>query len=67
MPKLKPIVAATPEALAAALGLSSIEAKERQVQYALLTRLKEIACEHSFTPRRSPGGPEPHEPVSPRC
>ena len=49
MRKLKPIVAATPEALAGALGLSSTEAKERQVQHALLKRLKEIAREHSFT------------------
>ena len=49
MPKLKPIVATTPEALAAALGLSSTEAKEWQVQHALLTRLKEIAHEHRFT------------------
>ena len=49
MPKLKPIVAATPEALAEALGLSSTAAKEWRVQHALLTRLKEIAREHRFT------------------
>ena len=49
MPKMKPIVAATPEALAGELGLSSIEAKEWQVQHALLTRFKEIAREHRFT------------------
>ena len=49
MPKLKPIVAATPEALAGALGLCSMEAKEWQVQYALLGRLKEITREHKFT------------------
>ncbi len=49
MPKLKPIVATTPEALAKALGLPSIEAKEWEVQYSLLTRLKEIAREHRFT------------------
>ena len=49
MPKLKPIVAATPEALAGVLGLSSTEAKEWQVQHALLTRLKQIVREHRFT------------------
>ena len=49
MPKLKPIVAATPEALAGALGLSSKEVKEWQVQHALLKRLKEIARERKFT------------------
>ena len=49
MPKLKPIVAATPEDLAAALGLSTIEVKEWQVQHALLKRLKEIARAHKFT------------------
>ncbi|MGD0499386.1 MAG: XRE family transcriptional regulator [Bryobacteraceae bacterium] len=43
MHKLKPIVARTPEELAAALGLSSAAAKEWQVQYVLLGRLKEIA------------------------
>lgn len=49
MPKLKPIVAATPEALAGALGLSSIEAREWQVQHALLTRLKEIVRQQNLT------------------
>ena len=49
MPKLKPIVAATPEDLAGALGLSTTEVKEWQVQHALLKRLKEIAREHKFT------------------
>lgn len=49
MPKLKPIAAATPEALAGALGLSSIEAREWQVQHALLTRLKKIARLQEFT------------------
>jgi predicted XRE-type DNA-binding protein len=47
--KLKPIVAATPEDLAGTLGLSSTEAKEWQVQHALLIRLKEIARKHRFT------------------
>ena len=49
MSKLKPIVATTPEALAGALGLSSTEVKEWQVQHALLRRLKQIAREHRFT------------------
>ena len=49
MPKMKPIVAATPEALAGALGLSSTEVKEWQVQHALVMRLQEIAREHRFT------------------
>jgi predicted XRE-type DNA-binding protein len=42
MRRLKPIVAATPEELAGALGLSPAAAKEWQVQHALLKRLKEI-------------------------
>lgn len=49
MPKLKSIVAATPEALAGALGLSATEANEWQVQHALLTRLKQIVRVHGFT------------------
>ena len=49
MARRKPIVAATPEALAAALGLSSTEAKEWQVQHALLRRLKQIARAHRLT------------------
>lgn len=38
MPKLKPTVVRTPEALAEALGLSAADAKEWQVQYELLKR-----------------------------
>jgi len=49
MPELKPIVAATPEDLAGALGLSKTAAKEWQVQYALLKRLKEIVGKHKVT------------------
>jgi hypothetical protein len=49
MPRLKPIVAATPEALARTLGLSSMEVKEWQVQHSLLKRLKEIVLRHKFT------------------
>jgi predicted XRE-type DNA-binding protein len=49
MPRVKPIVAATPEALARALGLSSMEVKEWLVQHSLLKRLKEIVRQHKFT------------------
>ena len=49
MPERKPIVAATPESLARALGLPSTEAKQWQVQHALLTRLKQIVRVHRFT------------------
>ena len=49
MHKLKPIIAPTPESLAGALGLSPAAAKEWQVQYALLKRLKEIARRHKLT------------------
>ncbi len=49
MPKLKPIVARTPEELASTLGLSSTAAKEWQVQHLLLKRLKEIAARQGIT------------------
>src|SRR5664279_2741529 len=49
MPKLKPIVAKTPEDLAEVLGLSTAEAKEWQVQHALLKRLKEIVRRQQIT------------------
>ena len=49
MSKLKPMIAATPDALAGFLGLSSVEAKEWQVQHALLKRLKEIARSQKLT------------------
>jgi predicted XRE-type DNA-binding protein len=49
MHRLKPTVATTPEELAGALGLSAAEAKEWQVQYALLKRLKEIARRQKIT------------------
>src|SRR6266496_5647327 len=42
MTKVKSIVAATPEDLAGALGLSTTEAKEWQVQHALLKHVKDI-------------------------
>jgi len=49
MPKLKPVVANTPEELAAALGLPSVAAKEWQVQHTLVKRLKEIARRRKIT------------------
>jgi len=49
MPRIKPTIATTPEALARAIGLSTVEAKEWRVQHALLRRLKDIAREHKFT------------------
>lgn len=49
MRRLKPIVATTPEDLAAALGLSTADAKEWQVQHALLKRLKEIVRRQKIT------------------
>ena len=42
MTQVKSIVAATPEDLAGALGLSTTEAKEWQVQHALLKHVKDI-------------------------
>lgn len=50
MRKVRPVVAKTPEALAGVLGLSAAEAKEWQVQYALLQRLKEIVRKEKITP-----------------
>ncbi len=49
MSRVKPTVAGTPEALAEALGLSTADAKEWQVQYALLKRLKEIVRKRKIT------------------
>src|SRR5437764_7535649 len=49
MPKLKPIIAATAEDLAGALQLPAATAKEWQVQYALLKRLKEIVRKNKLT------------------
>ena len=42
MPRVKPVVARTPEALAEILGLSQADAREWQVRHALLKHLKEI-------------------------
>src|SRR5580700_3665843 len=49
MPKLKAVIARTPEELAAALGLSDVTAKEWQVQHALVKRLREIASRQQLT------------------
>jgi predicted XRE-type DNA-binding protein len=49
MPRTKPIVARTAEDLAEALGLEAAVAKEWQVQYALLKRLKEIVRRKGIT------------------
>jgi len=49
MNRIKPIVARTPEELASALGLSGAAAKEWQVQYVLVERLKEIARRRKIT------------------
>ncbi|HSR07702.1 MAG TPA: XRE family transcriptional regulator [Bryobacteraceae bacterium] len=48
MRKIKPTVARTPEALAEALGLSAADAKQWQVQYELLKRLKGIVQREKF-------------------
>jgi len=49
MPKIKPIIAATPEDLADALGLPRVAAEEWQFQHVLLARLKEIARRRKLT------------------
>ena len=49
MPKLKPIVAHTPEDLADALGLCAKEAQDWRVQHSLLKRLKEIVRQGQLT------------------
>ena len=49
MPRMKPIVATTPEELAGALGLPAVAAKEWQVQHVLLKRLKAIVRRQEIT------------------
>jgi predicted XRE-type DNA-binding protein len=49
MSKIKPVIAKTPEDLARILGLSGAVAKEWQVQFALLKRLKEIVQREKMT------------------
>ena len=49
MRKIKPIVARTPEELAAALGLPGVAAREWQVHHDLQKRLKEIVRRQKIT------------------
>jgi predicted XRE-type DNA-binding protein len=49
MSRVKPVVAGTPEALAGTLGLPLADAKEWQVQYALLKHLKDIVRKRKIT------------------
>ena len=49
MPRVKPVVVRTPEALAETLGLSPAEAREWQVRHALLKRLKEVVQKGRLT------------------
>ena len=51
MPKVKPTVARTPEALAEALGLSAAAAKEWTIQWRAAERLKRIVRREKITPR----------------
>lgn len=57
MLKNKPIVADTPEAIAEALNLTAADAKEWQVQYELLKKLRQIVersgLTHSEVARRA--------------
>jgi predicted XRE-type DNA-binding protein len=49
MHKLKPVVCNTPEELAAAMGLPAAEAREWQLQHALVKRLQEIVLKKGMT------------------
>jgi predicted XRE-type DNA-binding protein len=49
MPKIKPIIAKTPDELAASLGLSIAAVKEWQVQRVLQKSLKNIAARENIT------------------
>jgi predicted XRE-type DNA-binding protein len=49
MPKIKPIIATTPEHIADALGLPRAAAEEWQFQDVLLARLKDIARRQKLT------------------
>lgn len=49
MPKVKPVIARTPEELAGALGLPDVAAKEWQVKHILLKRLKEVTRRKKIT------------------
>ena len=45
----KAVTAESPEAIARALGLSSVESQEWQIQHALLKRLQRVVREESLT------------------
>jgi predicted XRE-type DNA-binding protein len=49
MPKVKPVIARTPEELAGALRLPGVAPKEWQVQHILLKRLKEVTRRKKMT------------------
>ena len=49
MSKIRPIVAKTPESLAAALGLPRSMAREWQVQHSLVKRLRDVVAKERFT------------------
>jgi predicted XRE-type DNA-binding protein len=49
MPKIKPVVARTPESLARTLGLSAAEAQEWRFQHDLLSRLKVVVKREAVT------------------
>ena len=47
--KTKTVIAKTPETLARTLGLSGVEARQWQVQHALLKRLRQIVSDGALT------------------
>jgi len=49
MSKVKTVTARTPEALARTLGLGEAEAREWQVQHALLRRLRQVVSDEGLT------------------
>jgi len=49
MPKIKPVVARTPEELAAAVGLPASAAREWQIQNVLVKRLKQAVQRQRIT------------------
>ena len=49
MPRVKPVVARTPEELAEVLGLSPADAREWQVRSSLLKHLKDIVRKRKIT------------------
>ena len=49
MTKTKPIVTRTPEALAKALGLSAVDAREWTIQHSLSKRLRSIVQKEKIT------------------